>query len=322
MDPALSMLDKALKGDSGSLLFLERVASIYVFDGSNPSNQMIGGAWDFLNQALSEIERYEATKEGRLDYIPLDAHLQLLATMSRKAARRSPTDDQKLVEVCLANAAQYCGSTEHAMHLIHQNNQNRIKVMGRVASLVFDFTNYRKTDHHVQTALSNPVSMDTLCALVAANTVSSGPQEFLNLILGWIIPMIHNLPPFAVASIVYHLAVETLGKGAPSGSLETLKNKLFEPCISKILAPMLLQSVGDNEEEGNRSISHRSAAMTLKAIERWCSAAGCNILRLKTIGQSVNVSQKIIKHILLIFYIFFHLPLSNHSIDKYYCSYQ
>jgi len=301
MDPALFILDNALKGDSGSLVFLERVASIYVFDGTNPNNQMIGGAWDFLNQALSEIERYEATKGKRSDYVPLDAHLQLLATMSRRAARRSPADDQKLVEVCLTNAAHYCGSTEHALHLIHQNHQNRIRVMGRVAALVFDFTNHRITHHHVPNALSNPIAMDTLCALVAANTISSGPQEFSNLIMEWIIPMIHNLPPFAVASVVHHLAVETLGKGAPTGSLETLKNKLFEPCISKILSPMLLESVGDNEEEGNRSISHRSAAMTLKAIERWCAAAGCNVLRLKTICQSVNVSPNVFSPSLFFF---------------------
>ena len=36
MDPTLEILDRALKGDAGALSFLERIASIYVYDGTAP----------------------------------------------------------------------------------------------------------------------------------------------------------------------------------------------------------------------------------------------------------------------------------------------
>lgn len=291
MDPALTLLDKALKGDTGSLLFLERVASIYVFDGTDANHPVIG-IWDFLHQAISEVERYEALYGRKPDSLKLDAHVQMLGTMSRKSARRSPREDQKLVEVCLTNAAaaSFKGSNEDALHFIQQNHQNRTKVMGRIVALIFDFTNHRPSTFH--TAFSNLVAMDTLCALVAANTIATGPQEFSKMILDWILPMFSNLPSFAVASVVYHLAVEVLGKEAPAGSLDMLRNVLFEPCITKILAPMLFESVGDNVLEGNRIVSHPSVAMTIKAIEKWCAAAGSSILRLKQICHSVNVSEK------------------------------
>jgi hypothetical protein len=41
MDPALDILNRALKGDSGVLSFLERTVAIYVFDGTNPGQPNI-----------------------------------------------------------------------------------------------------------------------------------------------------------------------------------------------------------------------------------------------------------------------------------------
>jgi hypothetical protein len=41
MDPALDILNRALKGDSGALSFLERTVAIYVFDRTNPGKPKI-----------------------------------------------------------------------------------------------------------------------------------------------------------------------------------------------------------------------------------------------------------------------------------------
>ncbi len=301
MDPALSVLDRALKGDAGALSFLERTAGIYVYDGTNPGQPKTCGAWDFLNQALTEVERYESrimSSNGIMNAnnspVNLEAHVQLLATMSRRAARRCPASDQNLVQICLNNAAHFHGSTEHAKHLIDFNKQMRERVMGRIAAIAFDFTNHRtqRSQQHghgvvYYSAFSNPVAMDSLCGVVAANAISTGPHEFINLVQDWIVPSKNNLPPFSVASIIYHLASEAIGKSAPAGTRDAVK-KIFDPVVSKVLAPMLQEAV--RESEGDRASSHRIAAMTLKALESWCATTSCSICKLKQICQRVSVS--------------------------------
>ena len=72
----------------------------------------------------------------------LQGHVQLLATMSQRAARRSPISDQKLVEICLTNAS-YRGSKEQARLLIENNLKLREREMGRLAAMVFDFSYHR-----------------------------------------------------------------------------------------------------------------------------------------------------------------------------------
>ena len=301
MDPALSILDRALKGDAGALSFLERTAAIYVYDSTGPtgSNEpKICGAWGFLNQALSEVERHESRMAHAYQgqRIVLDAHVQLLATMSRRASRRCTASDQRLVEVCLTNAAHFHehGSNKSAHELIENNQQMRDRVMGRIATITFDFSNHPTNIHSFSSAFSNPIAMDSLCAVVAANAISTGPHEFSSLVTGWIIPSMNNMPPFAVASVIYHLAAEAMRKSAPGGTKDALQS-IFDDLISKVLAPMLLESVrnSDNGEAqtggGDREWSHRVAAMTIKALERWCWAASCSITQLRHVCRTVNV---------------------------------
>ena len=308
MDPALAILDRALKGDVGALSFLERTASIYVFDGTNPGQPKICGAWDFLSQALTELERYEDRVSTSVlppgSVFPnLEGHVQLLATMSRRAAKRSPVSDQKLVEICLTNAS-YRGSAEQAHQLINYNRQLREREMGRLAAMVFDFSYHRNkarhSGHHqqqhgiiYQSAFSNPVAMESLCSVVAANAISTGPQELVNLVSAWIVPSLENLPPYAVASVTCHLAGEAMGKSAPAGIADALKSQLFDPVISKVLAPMLHEAVRESDHDGTvsggRIKNQRIASMALKALERWSAATTCSLVHISQVCQNSNV---------------------------------
>lgn len=304
MDPALAILDRALKGDVGALSFLERTASIYVFDGTNPGQPKICGAWDFLSQALTEVERYEtrAASIPTSQLMNLDGHVQLLATMSTRAARRSPLADQKLVEVCLTNAA-YHGSNEQAHHLISTNRHMREREMGRLAAMVFDFS-YHHNGRSMgagagtyQSAFSNPITMESLCAIVAANAISNGPNDFVHLVSSWIVPSIDNLPPYAVASVTCHLAAEAVGKNAPVGIEEALKTQLFEPIVSKVLAPMLQEAVRESDHNddkaGGRLKNQKIASMVFKGLERWSSAASCSLVRINQVCKNTNVCQNV-----------------------------
>ena len=304
MDPALGILDRALKGDVGALSFLERTASLYVFDGTNPGQPKICGAWDFLSQALTEVERYEGNFSTSTippgSVVPnLGGHVQLLATMSRRAARRSPFSDQKLVEICLSNAS-YHGSAEQARHLIDSNRHMREREMGRLAAMVFDFSYHRQSnpvgqEHSgsYQSAFSNPIAMESLCGVVAANAISTGPQEFVNLVSEWIVPSVDNLPPYAVASVTCHLAGEAMGKSAPAGIADALKSKLFDPVISRVLAPMLQEAVRESDHNdsrfGGKLKNQRTASMVLKALERWSAATACSLVRIKQVCHNSNV---------------------------------
>jgi hypothetical protein len=53
MDTVLQLLDRGLQGDADALTFLERTASIYIFDGTNSRQPKTFGIWDFLNQRTS-----------------------------------------------------------------------------------------------------------------------------------------------------------------------------------------------------------------------------------------------------------------------------
>ena len=303
MDQALSILDRALKGDPGALNFLETTAAIYVYDGTNPGQPKTCGAWDFLNQALNEIERYESmvlANRSLHSPVKLDGHLQLLATMTRRAARRCHAADQKLVEICLANAAHYHGSSDQARQLIHINRQMRDRVMGRIAAITFDFAHHQPYPTQQQadsyrSAFSNPIALENLCAIVAANAISTGPSEFSNLVLDWIVPSVDNLPPFSVASVTFHLASEALETSAPAGTRNVLK-ELFRHVVSKVLAHMLTESIRNCDSssstlnKNSRHMSHRITSMIFNALERWSAAMNCTLREVKQICQQVNVS--------------------------------
>jgi len=305
MDPALGILDRALKGDAGALSFLERTASIYVYDGTVPGQPKTCGAWEFLNQSLTEVERYESQVSSSSSFHQvnqnsnLSGHVQLLATMSRIAAKRSPPSDQKLVEICLANAAHYKGSTDQAHHLIESNSQMRKRVMGRIAAIAFDHSHHRVGNPY-QSSFSNPITIDSLCAIVATNAIATGPAEFVNLVSHWIIPSKENLPPFSVVAVTYHLASETMGKCAVAGTRDALKNILFVPVMTNVLAPLLVDAVRESDV-GDRvdatfsygkgeNNCHRVVAMTLKAMGRWSAAIDCNFVDFQKVFQDSNMN--------------------------------
>jgi len=305
MDPTLDILDRGLKGDAWALSFLERTASIYVYDGTTPEQPKTCGAWDFLNQSLTEVERYESQVSSPSSFHQvsqksnLSGHVQLLATMSHAAAKRCPTSDQKLVEACLANAAHYHGSTDQAQHLIENNSQMRKRVMGRIAAIAFDHSHHRVGNSY-QSSFSNPIAIDSLCAIVATNAIAAGPGEFINLVSHWIIPSKEKLPPFSVVAVTYHLASEAMGKCAPCGTRHALKNILFVPIMTNVLAPLLIDAVRESDvgdrvdatftycKGGNNC--HRVVAMTLKAMERWSAAIDCNLVAFQKVFQDSNIN--------------------------------
>ena len=61
MSHAVNALDHALRADQQGLAFLEQTASLYVLDAaSTPGHPTTYGWWNFLNDALNEVERYES----------------------------------------------------------------------------------------------------------------------------------------------------------------------------------------------------------------------------------------------------------------------
>jgi hypothetical protein len=318
MDTLLQLLDQGLRGDSDALTFLERTASIYIFDGTNPRQPKTFGIWDFLNQALTEIERVESIlMQSATRTSTLVNHVQLLATIAKRAAHRTFDVDRKNIQICLENAAQYHGSPDHARLLIQNNGEMRQRVMGRIAAIVFDYSYHLVSPHNLrfQSAFTHTVAMESLCALVAANTVSSSPNEVFNLVTELIIPGVQfllmddnqqhhhlSIPPFSAACLLYHIGIEAKGKTAPAGTRRLLKEHLFHSVLAKALAPILVESLRDSDLEADRDefipssfdcatpsnagfTTHHSlissqfkiATMTLKALEMWVSITDATI---------------------------------------------
>ena len=59
MEPALNILNRALSGESGAISFIEKTSSIYILVVTNSEAPKTYGCWDFLNQALNEVDCYE-----------------------------------------------------------------------------------------------------------------------------------------------------------------------------------------------------------------------------------------------------------------------
>jgi len=309
MELALDILDRALRSEPAAISVLERTASIYVLNASCRSAPQTYGCWDFLSQALNEIERYEAASRfNRHPEVGFENHVQLLCMMSCKAARRSPESDRRLIGICLRNSGQYYVSFEDSQMLINKNTHMREQVMGRVAATAFDFSFHRIPEKPIPirplSAFSNLVAMEGLCKIVAANSVSSGPEAIREIVLGWIVPSFRNLPPFAVAAVILHLANEAMGKSAPCGTKEILgclKHEVFP----NILYPLLEDSLRDSEVEqvrntsglvDNKNIcslitSQRLVVITLKALERWSLLLDLSLIQFNTfqVAKKVNM---------------------------------
>lgn len=342
MEPTIKVLDNALRGDFGALSVLEKTASIYILDATNGLNAtpITYGCWNFLNQALTEVERYEQQQQKQLydlqssqhgphhghSVMPsLESHVQLLCSMSRKAARRPPPSDRRLIGICLSNAAKSYGnqllSTPEAQkQMMDLNCQTRERVMGRIAAMVFDFSFHPSSSGNIstttrgqfQSAFSNPVAMEGLCAILSANAISNGPSSIKEFVMDWIVPSVKHLPPFAVACIVLHLAKEVMEKSAPYGTEQELQN-LSIAVVGNVLGPLLVDALRESDESNDSSNNNlnltgsssfssssvkeltrnqRLATISLQALERWCCATNMNFVHLNHICNSTQVSSE------------------------------
>ena len=178
MEPALDVIGRTLLGDSGARAFLESTTSIYVLDVTDPRNPKTYGCWNFIHQALNEVERYESSLNGNSattehhhpnnngsntnnnanhspSHFPpgrLVPHVRLLASMALKVARRSHKGDRSIVATCIANASDYHCSASQAQWLLDLNLELREIVMGRIAAIAFDFSFHRPNHPPAPTA--------------------------------------------------------------------------------------------------------------------------------------------------------------------------
>ena len=109
--------------------------------------------------------------------------------------------------------------------------------MGRMAANRI-YHSHRRVGNPYQSSFSSPITIDSLYAIVATNAIATGPGEFINLVSHWIMPNKKNLPPVLVVAVTYHLASEAMGKCAPCGTRDALKNILFVPVMTNVLAPL------------------------------------------------------------------------------------
>jgi hypothetical protein len=321
MSHALNALDHALRGDPSGLSFLEQTASIYVLDATTPGQPTTYGWWNFLNNALNEVERYEegtsinnpayASAAGVSPSIngnsnPLDPHVRLLATITRRMARRPPSSDRRLIGTCLANASMthlaLLSNPNTSRTLLQNNEQLRERDMGRIAAIVFDYSFHRKRNANViYSAFSDPVAMEMFCGAIAANAVSTGPNAVKHLVSNWIVPSCNSLPSFSVAAILSHVAGEANGKACPLGVRDMVKE-----CVSSVfveaLGPLLVEALRESEEGSECMVdvgengNHRTAAIALRALDSWCKTAGIGAVQLRNIFRSTKVRALFSKH--------------------------
>jgi hypothetical protein len=300
MEPALDVINRALLGDLGARSFLEQTSSVYVLDATDISKPKTYGCWNFIHQAMNEVERYESklAQGGQSNDLTngagLIGHVRLLASMASRVARRSPATDRGLVATCIANAEEYHGTASQSQWLVDLNLELREIVMGRIAAMAFDFGFHRKIEPHGHSAFGDRVVMDTFCAILSSNAVSSGPQAVRHFATEWVIPSSRNLPSFAVASVVRHLASEGMRKSAPAGTKDILQ-QLSVPVMSIVLIPALGEALSENSVDGrdptaSRQDSSRIAAMCLGAVKIWCDATDLSLPQLKHICSKNNVS--------------------------------
>jgi hypothetical protein len=305
MEPACNALNRALQGDVGAQSFLDRTSSIYLLDATDSSQPKTYGCWNFIHQALNEVERFEASQargEGLVGFGVVQ--LQLLSTMALRVARRSNLVDKNLVATCIGNAvkSQYNASTKESQELIHLNIELRDIVMGRIAAMAFDHSFHRQSS---QSAFSDPIVMETFCAVLAANAVSNGPSAVDHLVSEWIVPSARNLPPFALACVTLHLASEALRKSAPAYTQDMLQ-RLSNSIMAGVLAPVLSDSIQESSSDADMNMTNdhaagaaafiharnnRTAAIALKAMDRWCLATDLSLAQIKHICSKVQVSK-------------------------------
>jgi hypothetical protein len=302
MEPALDVLNRALHGEAGARSFLDRTSSIYVLDATDLSKPKTYGCWNFIHHAMNEVERVEAKYASQgmnTKGAQLEGHVQLLATMSLRVARRSTVIDKTLVATCISNAAKYHASPDEEQKLIDLNEELRDIVMGRIAAMAFDHSFHgQSSGPHARSAFADSVVMEFFCAVLAANAVSNGPAAVNHLVTEWIVPSARALPPFALSCVTLHLSLEALRKSAPANTQEMLQ-RLSNPVMANVLAPVLSDAVKEtNSNQMNDGTSlhernNRIAAVSLRAMDRWCAATDLSLAQIKHICSKVEVSPKL-----------------------------
>lgn len=307
MEPALDVIGKALHGDPGACSFLDRTSSIYVLDATDVSKPKTYGCWNFIHQAMNEVERYEANfaRNNQLHALQngagLNGHVKLLATMALRVARRSPTVDSSLVATCVANAGSQLanGTSDQSQWLVDLNLELREIVMGRIAAMAFDFSFHREHGPHGHSAFADPAVMEVFCAVLSSNAVSSGPVAVRHFLTEWIVPSAKTLPPYSVACVTLHLALSTLRKASPAGSKDVLQ-QLSAPCVASVLGPVLVDAISETSHSSNSTSddvtspherNNLIAATCIRALERWCAATDLSLAQIKHICSKVEVSE-------------------------------
>jgi hypothetical protein len=293
MEPALDVIDRALQGDPGARSFLERTSSIYVLDVTISSKPKTYGCWNFIHQAMNEVERFEANDHKLPQQgANLVGHARLLASLALRVARRSPVADQALVATCIDNASQYSGSNSQSQWLTDLNLELREIVMGRVAAMAFDFSFHRKAGPHGHSAFADHVVMDTFCAILSANAVSSGPAAIGQFAAEWIFPSSTDLPSFAVASVVQHLGAEAARKSSPAGTKDMLQ-QMSVPAMTVVLVPILLDAISEDDSDkspSSRLTSSQVVAVCVRAMKTWCDATDLSLPQIKHVCSKIGVS--------------------------------
>lgn len=301
MEQALDILDRSLRGDTGALSFLERTASIYVLNYNAEGKHTTYGCWDFMNQALNEIERFEndAARAGYIASTHIESHVQLLCTMCQRAARRGPETDRRLIGTCLLNAGIDLSRMVGAQELVDFNCQMRERVMGRLATSAFDFSYHNLCTSH--SVFSHPLTMEKLCGVLAANVIASGPSSLRMFAMEWIIPSATSMPSFSVVAIILYIGNEGLSNSVPVGTGKMLSN-LSKPFVAQVVGPILADALreSDNSQIGNGMIgninssdrnnfNHKLSALALRSLERWCTVVYMRVDELQKICADSKV---------------------------------
>ena len=296
MSHAVNALDHALRGDAQGLAFLEQTVSLYVLDtASTPGQPTTYGWWNFLNDALNEVERYESESTAS----NLVGHVRLLATITRRVARRSPSSDDHLVKICFANASMtqmnLMTNDQLSHSLVERNGELRERNMGRIAAIVFDWSFHRSNPVSVQStsAFTDPVAMEQFCGVLACNAISVGPIAVRHLVSDWILPGVDSqqLPPQAVVAVILHISIEARGKGCPAGTNDVIS--ALAPLVCRnIIGPILCDSLRECDEggsSGGENTNHRIAAISLKSLDSWSKADQIGAVKLQRIFNSTKV---------------------------------
>ncbi len=148
-------------------------------------------------------------------------------------------------------------------------------------------------NHHQRSAFSDPVVMEQLCGVLAANAMASVPRH---LVSDWILPSIDTLPTFAVVAVMYNIAAEAMWASSPVGTkdnvMQSLVSSVFERALSLIMVDSL-RECDDGQGGTNDNTEYSVAAVALRSFEVWCKLNSIRAIQLQEIFSisTENVSE-------------------------------